>query len=77
MVIKPGDTLLVEMDGSIPTEDAVRVKETLLRKLPGLRDVVVMYGVRVAGVWRGPEPHEASPTSDGTGICVHCGERHV
>lgn|GEM_PF-5803584 len=56
LTVRPGDTLIVAAPDKAITQDmAQTMKEQLMARLPGLADVVVVYGASVAA-YRPDEP---------------------
>lgn len=52
VVVRPGDTLLVAVPGTVRPEQMGDLKEGLGNRLPGVADVVVVAGVDQLAVYR-------------------------
>lgn len=57
-IIQPGDTLLIDgPDGQVTAQQAYELRAALMAKLPGIANVAILGGVRLAGIYR-PEVTE-------------------
>lgn len=52
-IIQPGDTLLIDgPDGQVTAQQAYELRAALMAKLPGIANVAILGGVRLAGIYR-------------------------
>lgn len=64
LIIRPGDVLLLGMDGTLTAEQAVRIKDALMKSMPGLADLILITRCPGAiAVYRAPSaPRPPVPT---------------
>jgi len=55
-VARPGDVLIVGGPAQLTPEQAHQLREQLMRKLPGIANVLVLPGLTVEGIYRGGSP---------------------
>lgn len=60
VIVRPGDVLILEVDRAITIRHAEHVRESVMARLPGLADVIVL-GAHIGGVYR-KEDEPCDPT---------------
>lgn len=52
IIVRPGDVLVIESADYVTSEHVDRIKAEVFKRMPCVRDVVVLQHVRLVGVYR-------------------------